>query len=103
MKPKRWRIPMGVTPIQVAYPSVGDPHLRVALGACRFTARPGEGEEWVAGTYTDPTDRRPLRIVEEEARVTITEAEPSFERIPAVFGGVHPGGEGLRGSELQRP
>src|ERR687893_2276265 len=88
MKPKRRRIRMGVTPIQVAYPSVGDPHLRIALGACRFTARPGEGEEWVAGTYTDPTDRRPLRIVEEEARVTITEAEPSFERIPAVFGGV---------------
>ena len=79
---------MGVTPIQVAYPSVDDPHLRIALGACRFTARPGEGEEWVAGTYTDPTDRRPLRIVEEEAGVTITEAEPSFERIPAVFGGV---------------
>src|ERR687898_937092 len=88
MKPKRRRIRMGVTPIQVAYPSVGDPHLRIALGACRFTARPGEGEEWVAGTYTDPTDRRPLSIVEEEARVTITEAEPSFERIPAVFGGV---------------
>ncbi len=79
---------MGVKPIHVAYPSVGDPHLRIALGACRFTARPGEGEEWVAGTYTDPTDRRPLRIVEDEAHVTITEAEPSFERIPAVFGGV---------------
>src|ERR671910_1743922 len=88
MKLKRRRIRMGVTPIQVAYPSVGDPHLRIALGACRFTARPGEDEEWVAGTYTDPTDRRPLRIVEEEARVTITETEPSFERIPAVFGGV---------------
>ena len=79
---------MGVTPIQVAYPSVGDPHLRIALGACRFTARPGEGDEWVTGTYTDPTDRRPLRIVEEEAGITITEAEPSFERIQAVFGGV---------------
>jgi len=79
---------MGETPVQVAYPSVGDPHLRIALGACRFRARPGEGEEWVAGTYNDPTDRRPLRIVEEEARVTITEAEPSFEHIPAVFGGV---------------
>src|SRR5688572_8070817 len=88
MKPKRRRIRMGVTPIQVAYPSVGDPHLRIALGACRFTARPGEGDEWVAGTYSDPTDRRPLRIVEEEAVVTITEAEPSFERIQAVFGGV---------------
>src|ERR687895_1700335 len=88
MKPKRRRIRMGVTPIQVAYPSVGNPRLRLALGACRFTARPGEGDEWVAGTYSDPTDRRPLRIVEEEAGVTITESEPSFEQIPAVFGGV---------------
>jgi hypothetical protein len=79
---------MGETPIRVAYPSTGDPHLRIALGACRFKARPGEGDEWVAGTYSDPTDRRPLRIVEEEAVVTITEAEPSFERIQAVFGGV---------------
>ena len=79
---------MGETPIHVAYPSLGDPHLRIALGACRFTARPGEGEEWVAGTYNDPTDRRPLRILEEEAGVTITETEPSLERIPAVFGGV---------------
>src|SRR5688500_4472888 len=79
---------MGETPIQVAYPSVGDPQLRIALGACRFKARPGEGDEWVAGTYNDPTDRRPLRIVEEEEVVTITEAEPSFERISAVFGGV---------------
>ena len=79
---------MGETPIQVAYPTVGDPQLRIALGACRFRARPGEGDEWVTGTYNDPTDRRPLRIVEEEARITITEAEPSFERIQAVFGGV---------------
>src|SRR5215212_8306166 len=79
---------MGETPIQVAYPSVDNPHLRIALGACRFKARPGEGDEWVAGTYSDPTDRRSLRIVEEQAGVTITEAEPSFERIPAVFGGV---------------
>ena len=79
---------MGETPIQVAYPSVDNPHLRIALGACRFAARPGEGDEWVAGKYSDPTDRRPLRIVEEQAGVTITEAEPSFERIPAVFRGV---------------
>ena len=79
---------MAETPIQVAYPSVDHPHLRIALGACRFTAGPGEGEEWLAGIYRDPTDRRPLRIIEEGPRVTITEAEPSFERIPAVFGGV---------------
>src|SRR5215211_181640 len=79
---------MGETPIQIAYPSVGNPHLRIALGACRLKARPGEVDEWIAGTYSDPTDRRPLRIVEEQAGVTITEAEPSFERIPAVFRGV---------------
>src|SRR5215208_5005250 len=70
---------MGETPVHVAYPAAGEPHLRIALGACRFAARPGEGEEWISGTYHDPTDRRPLRISEEE---------PSFERIPAVFGGV---------------
>src|ERR671921_1436216 len=79
---------MGETPIQIAYPSVGNPHLRIALGACRFKARPGEVDEWIAGTYSDATDRRPLRIVEEQAGVTITEAEPSFERIQAVFGGM---------------
>src|SRR5829696_315364 len=79
---------MGETPVHVAYPAADDPHLRIALGACRFTASSGEGEEWISGTYHDPTDRRPLRISEEEAGATITEAEPSFERIPAVFGGV---------------
>jgi hypothetical protein len=79
---------MGETPIHVAYPSVSNPHLRIALGACRVAGRAGAGGEWVAGTYSDPTDRRPLRMVEEEAGVTITEAEPSFERIQAVFGGV---------------
>jgi hypothetical protein len=68
--------------------SAGDVHLRVGLGACRFTARPGEGKEWVSETYHDPTDRRPIRILEEETGVTITEAEPSFERLGAAFGGV---------------
>jgi hypothetical protein len=76
------------TPIHIGYPSAHNPMLRVALGACRFVARPGEGEDWVAGTYHDPTDSRPLRILEEETDVTITEAEPTFERISAVFGAV---------------
>jgi hypothetical protein len=80
---------MGETPISVAYPPAAeDLHLRIALGACRFKARPGEGDAWVAGTYHDPTDRRSVRILEEGASVTITETEPSFEHIPSVFGGV---------------
>ena len=79
---------MQETPVHVAYPAADNPHLRIALGACRFTAGPGETGEWVTGTYYDPTDRRPLRILDEEAGATITEAEPSFERIRAAFGGV---------------
>ncbi len=79
---------MGETPINVVYPAGEGLHLRIALGACRFKARVGEGDAWIAGIYHDPTGRRSARIVEEGESVTITEEEPSFERIPAVFGGV---------------
>src|SRR5215211_8156569 len=76
------------TPINVAYPASDDLRLRIALGACRLEARPGEGEAWVTGVCHDPTNRRSPRVLEEGGSVTITEAEPSLERIPAVFGGV---------------
>lgn len=79
---------MGDTPIDVAHSAAEDLLLRVAIGACQSRARTGEGDAWVAGTYHDPTDKRPTRIVEEGASVTNTEEEPSFERISAVFGGV---------------
>jgi hypothetical protein len=83
---------MADTAINVAYPEVEDLRLRIALGACRFDGRPGDdGGAWVAGTCHDPTGKRQPRVVEEEGgggSVTITEAEPSFERFPAVFGGV---------------
>ena len=79
---------MAETPINVAYPAAEDLHLRIALGACRFKAKPSDGEAWVTGTCHDPTDRRSPRVLEEGGGVTITETEPSLERIPAVFGGV---------------
>ena len=79
---------MGDTPINVAYPAAEGLCLRIALGACQFKVRPCEDDAWVAGTYHDPTDRRPPRILEEGESVTITEAEPSFERIPSVFRGM---------------
>jgi hypothetical protein len=78
---------MGETPIRVAYPAADDPHLRIALGACRLEAKPGEGQDWIVGTYHDPTDGRPLRIIEEETGATITEEQPSFGRVRAAFGG----------------
>ena len=76
------------TPIDIAYPTAEDLHLRIALGACRFEGKPGDSEAWVSGTCHDPTGERAPRIVEEAGTLRITEAEPSFDRIPAVFGGV---------------
>jgi hypothetical protein len=76
------------TPIDVAYPAAEDLHLRITLSACWFKARPGEGDALVAGTCHDPTGQRTPRIDTEGGTVTIREVEPSFERIPAVFGGV---------------
>lgn len=78
---------MGDTPIHLAYPAADEPQLRIAVGACQLEAKPAEGQDWVTGTYHDPTDRRPLRIIEDEAGATITEEEPSFKRIQAVLGG----------------
>jgi hypothetical protein len=37
---------MGAAQICVVYPFVGKPHSRIALGACRFIARSGEGDDW---------------------------------------------------------
>jgi hypothetical protein len=74
------------TPIVVPYPAANDLHLRIDLGACRLEARPGEVESWVAGTCHDPTGKRAPIVRTEERPVTITEADPSLERIPAFFG-----------------
>ncbi|MDP8948271.1 MAG: hypothetical protein M3N09_09275 [Actinomycetota bacterium] len=76
------------TPINVDYPASDELHLRLALGACRLEARSGEGEAWITGTCHDPTGKRAPRILDEGGNVRITESEPSWERIPAVFGGV---------------
>lgn len=77
------------TLINVAYPTADDLHLRIVLGACRLEARPGEGESWVAGNCHYPTDMRRTPIIDTEKRpVTITEAQPSLERIPDFFKGL---------------
>jgi len=73
-------------PIKIAYLAADDLHLRVDLGACRFEARPGNLEGWVAGTCHDPTGRRAPIIDTGEQLATITEAESSLKRIPAAVG-----------------
>lgn len=76
------------TPIDVDYPAAEDLRLRIALGACRLKAKPGEGEAWITGVCHDPTGKRAPTIAEEKGTVRITESETSLERIPAVFGGI---------------
>ena len=91
------------TPIDVAYPAADDLHLWIALGACRFEARPSAEQRWVGGTYHDPSGIRAPIIDTERQPVTITEVEPAFERIPnAVFGGV-PRYELELGKDKKRP
>jgi hypothetical protein len=76
------------TEINVAYPAADNLDLRIALGACVVEARSGEAEGWIAGTCRDPTGKRAPIIRQEGQLVTITEEKPSYERIPAVFGGI---------------
>ena len=88
--------------ITVAYPAADDLNLRIALGACRVEGRSGEAESWIAGTCHDPTGERAPIVRKEGRLVTITEEKPSFERIPAVFGGV-PRYELEFGKDKERP
>jgi len=89
-------------PIDISYPAADDLHLRIALGACRLEAGPGEGEGWVAGICHYPSKIRAPIIDTEKRPVTITEAEFSFERIPSVFRGV-PRYELELGKDKKRP
>jgi hypothetical protein len=54
-----------VSPVQIAYPAMNDPHLRLRVGACRLTITPGAGDAWATGTYRDPSGHMPLRVTQE--------------------------------------
>ena len=63
------------TPVDIAFPEAADLHLRLTVGACRLRIRPGDGPQWVAGTYDDPSKAVPLRIDQSssgEARISQT-------------------------------
>jgi hypothetical protein len=59
------------TPIRAPFLDDGPLVLRLELGACRLRVRPGAGEPWVEGTYSDPTDDLPPRLDVATGRVTI--------------------------------
>ncbi|HEX6817995.1 MAG TPA: hypothetical protein VF120_06430 [Ktedonobacterales bacterium] len=61
------------TQIDLPYPTSQDNQLWITVGACRLTVRPGAGDKWVSGTYSDPTGALPYRIAQEDTRTRITQ------------------------------
>lgn len=61
------------TPIRAPYPDVDNPTLRLELGACRLVLGPGAQDAWVEGTYDDPTDDLPVRFIEADGVLTLTQ------------------------------
>ncbi len=61
-----------VTTIDLAFPAEGDATLKLGVGACRISVKPG-GEAWVSGTYRHPSDALPLKITQEGGTATITQ------------------------------
>jgi hypothetical protein len=59
--------------IKIAFPEAEDLLLKLAVGACRLTIKPGEGQEWARGTYDALPDTIPLRITQEGGTVSITQ------------------------------
>ncbi|MGD2077947.1 MAG: hypothetical protein PVH18_06165 [Chloroflexota bacterium] len=64
-----------VTKINIDYPDVKKPRLRLSVGACRMRIGPGDQDTLVSGTYDDPTGSLPLRIVEEGDTVRLTQRQ----------------------------
>lgn len=62
------------TPIDIAFPDAQDLHLRLTVGACKLRIKPGDGPQWVAGIYDDPSNAVPLRIEQTEGTMRISQA-----------------------------
>lgn len=63
-----------VTPISVAYPADGSARarLRLTLAPIRLRIASADQEEWLTGSFTDPTGQMPLSVQTDGASVRIT-------------------------------
>jgi hypothetical protein len=62
-----------ITSIQIPYPEGADRRLRISVGPARLRIVPGEGENWVSGSYVDPTGKIPCRVSTEGSRARISQ------------------------------
>jgi hypothetical protein len=76
-----------VTPISIAFP--GDPsagpRLRLTLAPIRLRISSADQEEWLTGSFTDPTGQMPLTVQTDGANVRITSSKnvTAFRKLKA--------------------
>ena len=63
--------PTDVRTIHVPYPEATDRELRITADACHIHLQPGAGEEWVSGTYQDPSGQRSPTLTMDGGTLTI--------------------------------
>ena len=76
-----------VTRIDVEYPDVERPRLRISVGACRMRIAPGDQKTLVSGTYVDPTRSVPVKIDEQGDTIRISQRQ-RWSEILGWFSGV---------------
>jgi hypothetical protein len=74
-------------PVSIPFGEVAPRALHIAVGACKLTIRPGEGTEWVTGTYSGHTDALPLEIRQDGGTVRIDQRY-EWSEIVRLFDGV---------------
>jgi hypothetical protein len=63
----------GITIVQIPFPGGSDLQLRISVGPAKLRIAPGNGPDWVNGTYDDPTGRMPCRVATEGTKVRISQ------------------------------
>lgn len=58
-------------PVIVPFGEASPRHLHISVGACRLMIRPGEGKDWITGTYRGTVEALPLDISRQAGTVRI--------------------------------
>ncbi len=61
------------TIIHIPFPDSGDRKLRFSIGPVKLRLAPGDADDWVRGTYSDPGGKMPCRIATEGGTVRISQ------------------------------
>lgn len=77
-----------VTPINIPFPDTPNLHLRITAGAGHLTLRPGDIDEWVSGTFRDPSRRRQPRIMADGGTVRLSTFNEPLDEVAGILEGV---------------